>query len=355
MVSILISSSEEYSGKSALCNGLGRILKDKGYSIGYMKPIGNLLIDKNGILTDEDAEETRKVLDLDDSLSDITPILQTENLIHDALIGVEKHFDKTLKDVYSKISRNKDIVFIEGSGGIGSGAMYNLSDPEIASIIGSKILLVTRYDSIYAIDRILCDLKLIPDSDMIAGIILNEVPESSLEKVSELVVPYLERKGIKVFGVIPQDVTLRSVPISDIVDDLNAEVLTGADNLNSLVEKYLVGAMEVNSAIKYFRRVPNCAIVTGGDRSDIQLAAIEAKAKCLVLTGNLRPSEAVLGSAEEANIPVILVRGDTMSTIKRMERLIGRARIKQELKIKRMMELINRNLEVDELIRSIGL
>ena len=63
MASVLISSSEEYSGKSALCIGIGTILKDMGYSVGYMKPIGNLLTDINGILTDEDAEEMRKTLE----------------------------------------------------------------------------------------------------------------------------------------------------------------------------------------------------------------------------------------------------------------------------------------------------
>jgi len=355
VASILISSSEEYSGKSAVCIGLGMILKEKGYSVGYMKPIGNLLIDINGVLADEDAEEMRKILELDDPAKDITPIMLTESLTNDALMGVEKNLDKTLTDAYSSISKNKDVVLIEGTGGIGGGAMYNLSDPEVASELGTKILLITRYDSVFAVDRILCDFKLIPDPEMLAGVILNDVSENDLEKVSELVVPFLENKGITLFGTIPQDATLHSVPISGIIEDLHAKVLAGGRHLDDLVEHYLVGAMGVNSAIKYFRRVPNCAVVTGGDRSDIQMAAIEANVKCLVLTGNLRPSEAVLGSAEEADIPVILVRGDTMNTIERMERLIGHARIKHDVKLKRMVELVKGNIDVDRLIKVIGL
>ena len=355
MASILISSSEKYSGKSALCIGLGTILKRKGYTVGYMKPIGNLLVDVNGMLADEDAEEMRKVFDLTDPIKDITPILLTENLTHDALMGVEKELDKTLNDAFSTVSEGKDVVLIEGAGGIGGGAMYNLSDPEVASKLNTHILLVTRYDSVFAVDRILCDFKTIDDSDMIAGVILNEVPPSEYEKVTELVVPFLENRGITVFGIIPQDATLRSVTISDIVEDLHGEVLVGADNLENLVEHYFVGAMEVNSAIKYFRRAPNSAVITGGDRSDIQLAAIEAKVKCLILTGNLRPSEAVLGSAEHADIPVVLVRGDTMSTIERVEHLIGRARIKQDRKLNRIVELIEDNVDVDLLSKAIGL
>ena len=355
MASILISSSEKYSGKSAVCIGLGTILRRKGYTVGYMKPIGNLLVDINGVLADEDAEEMRRIFELTDPIKAITPILLTENLTHDALMGVEKELDNKLNDAFSTVSEGKDLVLIEGAGGIGGGAMYNLSDPEVASKLNTNILLITRYDSVFAVDRILCDFKTIDDSEMIAGVILNEVPDSEYEKVTELVVPFLENKGITVFGVIPQDATLRSVTISDIIEDLHGEVLAGADHLDNLVEHYFVGAMEVNSAIKYFRRAPNSAVITGGDRSDIQLAAIEAKVRCLVLTGNLRPSEAVLGSAEQADIPVVLVRGDTMSTIERVEHLIGRARIKQDMKLNRIVELIENNIDVESLTKAIGL
>lgn len=355
MTSIVISSSEAYSGKSAICIGLGTILKDKGYSVGYMKPIGNILADVDGVLTDEDSIVMRRILDLGDSASDITPILQTESLVSDTIMGVELELDTKLLDAHSAISKGKDIVLIEGTGSVGGGAIYNLSDPEVAAKLGAKILLVTRYDSVFAVDRILCDLKLIQNQEMFAGIILNEVSTSDIKNVKERVVPFLEKKGIKVFGVIAQDAILRSVLVSDIVEDLHGEVLASGEHLHNLVENYLVGAMEVNSAIKYFRRMPACAVITGGDRSDIQLAAIEAKVKCLVLTGNLRPSESVLGSAQEANIPIILVRGDTMNTIEQMERLIGRAHIKQNRKQNRIVELIEANINVDSLIRDIGL
>ncbi|WP_406660800.1 phosphotransacetylase family protein [Methanolobus sp. ZRKC3] len=355
MVSILVSSSEEFSGKSSICMGLGKILQEKGHVIGYMKPIGNLLMDVHGSLTDEDAEGIKKLLGLEDPSKYITPIHLTDSLANDALMGVQKDLDERLMEAYSFISDDKDIVLIEGAGGIGSGAMYNLSDPEIASKIGTKILLVTRYDSIFAVDRILCDVRIISKKDMLAGIILNEVPKANLKRVNELVVPFLEKRGIPVFGVVPEDETLRSVSLSEIVEDLHAEVLVGAGKLDELVKHYLVGAMEVGSAIKYFRRNPDSLVITGGDRADLQMAAIESRVKCLVLTGNMYPSGAVLASAEEADIPVILVRGDTMNTIERMEHLIGHAHIKQKVKLDRVVDLIEKNVDVQAIADSIGL
>ncbi|MDK2834215.1 MAG: uncharacterized protein PWR29_1324 [Methanolobus sp.] len=355
MASILVSSSEEYSGKSSICMGLGKIFQNKGYVIGYMKPVGNLLINVYGSLVDEDSESIKQLLGLQDPSELITPVYLTDSLINDTLTGIRKDLDNKLREAYARISEGKDIVIIEGTGGIGGGAMYDLSDPEIASKLGTRMLLVTRFDSIYAVDRILCDLRIIRDPDMLAGVILNEVPPAMLDRVKELVVPFLERRGISVFGVIPQDETLRSIPVSDIVDGLHGDVLVGSDRLAELVDNYLVGAMEAGSAIKYFRRTPDSAVITGGDRADIQMAAIEARVKCIVLTGNMQPSGAVLSSAEAAGIPVVLVRGDTMSTIERMEHLIGHAHVKQQVKLDRILSLLEKNVNVEAIAESMGI
>ncbi len=355
MASILISSSEEYSGKSSICMGLGKIFQKKGYSIGYMKPVGNLLINVRGSLADEDSESIKQLLGLQDPSEFITPIHLTDSLTTDALTGIKKDLDSKLLDAYARISKDKDIIILEGTGGIGGGAMYELSDPEVASKLGTRMLLVTRFDSIFAVDRILCDLKIIQDPEMLAGIILNEVPQSIFGKVNELVVPFLKKRGVRVFGVIPHDETLRSIPISDIVEGLHAEILVGSDKLAELVDNYLVGAMEAGSAIKYFRRTPDSAVITGGDRADIQMAAIEARVKCLILTGNMQPSGAVLASAEAVGIPVILVRGDTMGTIERMEHLIGHAHVKQQVKLDRIISLLEKDVDVKAIAKSIGI
>lgn len=335
--------------------GLGKIFQNKGYVIGYMKPVGNLLINVYGSLVDEDSESIKQLLGLQDPSELITPVYLTDSLINDTLTGIRKDLDNKLREAYARISEGKDIVIIEGTGGIGGGAMYDLSDPEIASKLGTRMLLVTRFDSIYAVDRILCDLRIIRDPDMLAGVILNEVPPAMLDRVKELVVPFLERRGISVFGVIPQDETLRSIPVSDIVDGLHGDVLVGSDRLAELVDNYLVGAMEAGSAIKYFRRTPDSAVITGGDRADIQMAAIEARVKCIVLTGNMQPSGAVLASAEAAGIPVVLVRGDTMSTIERMEHLIGHAHVKQQVKLDRILSLLEKNVNVEAIAESMGI
>ena len=57
------------------------------------------------------------------------------------------------------------------------------------------------------------------------------------------------------------------------------------------------------------------ALITGGDRSDIHLVALETATRCLILTGNLRPMPEVVRRAEELGVPVLLVRQNTLEVV----------------------------------------
>jgi BioD-like phosphotransacetylase family protein len=107
--------------------------------------------------------------------------------------------------------------------------------------------------------------------------------------------------------------------------------------------------MNVESSLRYFRRMPNKAVITGGDRSDIQLAALETASKCVVLTGDLRPNSRVLTRSQELRIPLLLAREDTLTVVDKIERLLGRVRIREHAKIARASELAQEHIDFDAL------
>ena len=117
----------------------------------------------------------------------------------------------------------------------------------------------------------------------------------------------------------------------------------------------MVGAMSQEHALSVFRKRSNFCVVTGGDRSDIQLAAMEAKARCIILTGNLYPSSIVLGKADELGIPVILVATDTFTTAERAEMIIRSARTHEASKIARLRELVDRCIDMPRLYGLAGI
>ncbi len=136
---------------------------------------------------------------------------------------------------------------------------------------------------------------------------------------------------------------------------LNAEILCCADRMDDLVEHLLVGAMSAEAALSYFRKKPNKAVVTGGDRGDIQLAALETSTRVLILTGNLYPSPAVLNRAEELNVPVLLANLDTLTTTEVVEHFFGRSRFQQPQKIELFESMLEEHMNFDALYESLDL
>ena len=136
---------------------------------------------------------------------------------------------------------------------------------------------------------------------------------------------------------------------------LDAQVLTQRYDPLALVETFTVGAMTIEAALSRFRRQQNKAVITGGDRTDIQLAALETSTVALILTGNLQPSPLVVQQAEALGVPVLLVKDNTMETVNRIEQGYGKTRLAEPQKLKAFLSLMNERVNVKAIYAAIGL
>jgi BioD-like phosphotransacetylase family protein len=354
MRSVLVSSTEPYAGKSALCLALAMKLKEKGLKVGYMKPVGTIIVNKDGELADDDAVSMKKMLGLEERLDEISPILFTHQLLEDVLEGKEKQLATKLEKTFRQVSKDKDVVVLESAGGINGSAVLGLSDSEVARITGSRILLVSKYYDEYTVDRITTYLKLLPPDAEILGIIFNNTSVERMSFVREKVAPYFDRKCIPVLGIIPENRELKTISAREIAGGLNGQVLAGKDNLDVTVEGIVVGAMSPDSAIKVFRRKHNRALITGGDRADLQMAAMEARLPVIILTGNLYPASPVLGRAEEMGVPVVLVPDDTITTVDHMETLMKQVRVRNMRKADIMKSMFDEHVDTEKIISALG-
>ncbi|HEY9706771.1 MAG TPA: phosphotransacetylase family protein, partial [Oculatellaceae cyanobacterium] len=167
--------------------------------------------------------------------------------------------------------------------------------------------------------------------------------------------PFLERQGIPVLGMLPRSELLRSVSVRELVHQLQAEVLCRSDRLDLMVESLTIGAMNVNSALKYFRKGHNMAVVTGGDRSDIQMAALETSTQCLILTGQIPPQPFILGRAEELEIPILSVDLDTLSTVEIIDHAFGQVRLHEPIKVECIRQMMSKHFDIEQLMSQLGL
>ncbi|WP_449419441.1 phosphotransacetylase family protein [Phormidium nigroviride] len=347
---LLIGSTEAYSGKSAIALGMACQFQAKGQAIGYGKLLATYFRDDRADGADEDVRFVAQTLKLSESQLQPTLLSLDEVTIHKRLRGEDR------TDYRQSLARHAQaqapgLVLLEGPGNLEEGSLFDLSIPQVAETVDASVLLVVRPISQF-VDALLSAKRRL--GDRLVGIVVNDVPSEQLEVVTGMVRPFLEAQGIPVLGILPRSALLHSVSVNELVRQLKADVLCRADRLDLMVECLSIGAMNVSSALKYFRKARNMAVVTGGDRTDIQLAALESSTQCLILTGQLPPSPLVLSRAEEVEIPVLSVDLDTLTTVEIIDRAFGSVRLHEPIKVECITQLMAEHFDIDRLITSLG-
>ncbi len=355
MKSLHITGAERYSGKTATCLALGMRMQQDGYKVGYLKPLSLQPWRIGNKIADEDAAYVKKVLNLPAEPWELSPIVITPEFLREQLVnpGKEDLMAKVLQ-AYEKLGKDQDVLIVEGGGSLREGYVVGLPTVGVVNKLGSKALVIAKYrEEVRMLDDVLSTQARLGEA--FCGILINRVPEDASDFVKKIAVPFLENKKVKVFGVLPEVRGLSALTVGELIRLLDAEVLTKYQRAEALVENLTVGAMTAEAALSRFRRSANKAVITGGDRTDIQLAALETSTTCLILTGNLRPSPLVIKQAEEFGISVLLVRTNTMETIEQIEKFFGKTHLGQSTKLTQFQALLEEHLDKERLYKAMGL
>lgn len=356
MKTLYVTSIEPFSGKTAVCLALGREFKRQGYEVGYFKPLSTQPWEPvPGRALDEDADFVRRTLELPESTEALIGVLLTPSLAREMRCGcTERDLMKEVKAAWEKI-QGKDIVLVEGGGSLREGVSLGLDPKSVTEALDLSALAIIRYhnrvnqgdDCITAYRRLY---------DQLLGTMINAVPRSEQKLSEKICTPCLEKQGIRVLGTIPFEEELQAISVDELAEVLNAQFLALPEKRDVLIERLVVGAMGVDQALPRIRRVSGAkALITGGDRSDMQLVGLEAATRCLILTGNLRPMPEVLRRAEEIGVPVLLVRQNTLETVEAIDQVFGKTRLGQESKLKQFESLFAEHFDFGRLFDLMGL
>ena len=347
MNALYITSVEPYSGKTAVCLALGKQLQSDGKKVAYLKPVSTQpWRTPEGTLADEDAVFVHTALGLDGDPIQAAPVIVTPSTLRKRLKGInEEDLMEKIKKAAVTATKNKDMLLLEGLASLREGYAMGLSNPRVAEMLAAPALVLVSYSG---------EMRLVDDvltaqfrlGEQLCGVIINRVPDEGVEFLQDYARPYLEERGIRVFGSLPSVPHLSALSVGELEDLLDAEILTNNVDPNALVERFTVGAMTADAALSRFRRYQNKAVITGGDRTNIQLAALETSTAVLILTGNLQPSPLIIQQAESLCVPILLVKENTMETIDSIERTHGKTRLGQPEKINTFQQLMSDNVDI---------
>jgi BioD-like phosphotransacetylase family protein len=353
--SIYVTSLERYSGKTAICLALGKRLQADGFKVGYLKPLSLQPWRVSGHIADEDASFVKEVLGLADDAWQLSPVVVTpEFLVQHLNMGGESTLMEQVKAAVDSTGSGKDVLLLEGGASLREGHAVSLPTPDVARELSSHVFVTVKYRS---------DIRVLDDTlsakvrlgDLLSGVVINRVPQEASDFVHQLAIPYLEKRGIPVLGALPEKPRLAALTVSELTEVLKAKILTEGSDLEAMVETLTVGAMTAEAALHRFCEYTNKAVITGGDRTDIQLAALETSTTCLILTGNLQPSPLIVKQAEDFGVAVLLVRENTMETIEAIERIFGKTRLGQPDKLAEFESILADNMDFDRLYRHLKL
>lgn len=353
MRTLIVASTQAYTGKSGLVLALAGVLAERGLDVGYFKPYGTMPVREGETLSDEDALYINAALARPSAAGDVCPIVRTRSFVERVLRGGVDDARALVTDAFARVASGRDVVLVEAPWDCVQGSAIGVSTPEIAHLLDAPVMLVDRPEDADLPEAVLAEAQLL--GQRLCGIVLNAVHESQLSFARDRLVPFLEARSLAVLGVIPHDATLSSVTVAEVVDALSGTVLSAENHVDDAVESFMVGAMGQDKALRFFRRKARKAVITGGDRADVQLAALETDTRCVILTGNMPPSSVVLARAEQLGVPMVLVDTDTLSAVEKMETLLGRIRIHDAAKAARLRALFEANVDLERLFAAFGI
>jgi BioD-like phosphotransacetylase family protein len=333
---LYVVSTEPYSGKSAISLALALAFQDRGLSVNYMKPVGASLRRFGDDFIDEDAYFAWQALGIEADWELASPVLMTQEMIEAALSGPVPGLEEKITNALKQLAKGQDLIIMEALSGLNSGRALGLPVKRIAELTDAKVVVVIAHHLNPDLDGMLA----VHDAcrERLAAIVINGTPPQMVPTLAERIKPFVEHYDLPFYGILARDRVLRSITVAELAEVLNGEVLCGHEGLDEMVETFMLGAMGGAAALRYFQRKANKAVITGGDRGDIHLAALETSTRCLILTGNLRPSVRVLGKASELGVPIILVKEDTLTTTERVEAAIGHVRLSSPKQVARLRE-----------------
>ena len=356
MTGIYIGSTTPRAGKSLLTFSLGLLLQRAGYSVGYMKPLGRLPQKKDELLGDADALVVQEVLGQNAPADVLTPVMIPGNLHALAMCVNARCGDNTLASIgaaYARLSADKNITLVSGTGDFpATGRFCEADGLAIIRHLGLKVLFVERFDGRANSDALLLLKDMLGPSML--GVVLNDVPEDEMRDASQVLAPYLVKHGIPVHGIIGREPGLTAMRVADLSQGLSGCIVAGNAHAARMVHGFLIGTMQVDNFMMHLRQRTDCAVIVGGDRADLQLAALHASCPCVILTGNITPSELIRSRAERMGVPLISVRDDTYAVARTMSHILKAKKLRDLNQIRLGVQLVENALNLRSILDNIG-
>jgi len=362
---LYITATEERSGKSAIVLGVMQMLLKSIDRVAFFRPLIN---ETEPGWEDPVINLILEHFDLDIEYEDTfgLTLQEAQELVNS---GQEPLLHDIIINKYNALKSAFDFVLCDGTDFRGKDIAFESNiNADIAANLGAPVLLVSSgrrkdIEELVRLTQLSIDTLVEKGADIMACVVNRAAEEVHVEDFGRIRAKVKGVEGAKLpVYVMPENRELSNPTVGDVRRWLGARTLYGEEGMTTLVENYVVAAMQIGNYLDYI--TPGSMIITPGDRCDIILATIASRLSAtypdisgIILTGNLWPSENVLrllkGLSGTVPVPILTVEGHTYQTIEKVGELYGYIEPQDTRRIATAIGEFSKHVDIKELSRRV--
>lgn len=358
--SIYVAASGQHVGKTTTTLGLVASFLKRGLNVGYCKPVGQKFLDIEKLRVDKDTLLFADLINFSMVPEIHSPIIlgkgATEKIIDEP--ERKNQILTDLKEAKEELESKHELVVYEGTGHPGVGSIGGVSNAKVAKMVDANVILVVEGGIGSTIDKLNMCLALFREEKVpVLGVIVNKVRPDKIPKIKHYIGKWFESNELQLLGIIPYDKHLANPIMKSICIAINGTVMANAENLNNKVENILPGSLIQRDELT---ESENLLLVVGAENLHNALEKVQVLASAaglntcplagIVVTGKEEIHESAFPYINEHKIPLVRTLLDTYGSVLKISRMEVKINRNTPWKVKRAIELIFENVEVNNLL-----
>lgn len=363
---IYIAGSDMNAGKTTFSLGLISWLEEHFEGgASFMKPMGQKTTLIDGKTVGEDTFLVNTSLGLSVKTDYTAPFSMSSGMTEKYLTeGHPSDIEKRIKKAYRHLRSISGIVVVEGTGHPGVGSVFNLCNASVAGLLNTPVLLVLDAGIGKTIDRFTLCSSLFHDRNIpLAGVVINKVLESKMEKIRRYLDPWFSERGIPVFGYIPYVKSFAKPSIGMLGRELGVETLISRKESSDVpVKGFIAGFGSSLEIISEISDNPESALLVSSKRSEVIDAILTRRLSgnleegpgAIVLCGKPSDSENYIADAcDKLNIPLYRSLKSAGDSVSLLNRRVFKIEPGESFKISEIVKTVKDNVDIERMMESL--
>ncbi|MCH7485207.1 MAG: hypothetical protein IIA90_08705 [Chloroflexi bacterium] len=207
---------------------------------------------------------------------------------------------------------------------------------------GARVLIVATPETVAEVSAIVRSV-----GEALAGVVLNRARPAGGEAGADY-------GGVAPLAVVPEDRQLAAPGLDAVAEALKAEAVNVAENAPRSLGRLVIASIAADPGQDYFDRTRAESVIVRSDKPDLQLAAINAGAQCLIVTGDLPVLSYVKERVAEDETPFLSTKLDTKGAVEAVEALYGATAFSADADRLRRLDELFADADVGSLFASAG-